>query len=181
LIDEFGHVLEGPDQVGELYVGGVQLMERYWADDALTKDVLRTDVVSGETLYRTGDLVYRDEKGQYVYVDRADRVIKRSGVRISLVELGSVLSALDGVISAVCIAYDNEGELGIAAFAVVKQGVLAPNLRRAARADLPDTMLPDRFELVERLPLNKSNKLDEKLLLSQAGLSPVRRGKSPLA
>jgi acyl-coenzyme A synthetase/AMP-(fatty) acid ligase len=81
----------------------------------------------------------------------------------------------------VCIAYDNEGELGIAAFAVVKQGVLAPNLRRAARADLPDTMLPDRFELVERLPLNKSNKLDEKLLLSQAGLSPVRRGKSPLA
>jgi amino acid adenylation domain-containing protein len=181
LIDETGHVLEGPDQVGELYVGGVQLMERYWADDALTKEVLRTDVVSGETLYRTGDLVFRDEIGQYVYVDRADRVIKRSGVRISLVELGSVLSALDGVISAVCIAYDNEGELGIAAFAVVKQGVLALNLRRAARADLPDTMLPDRIELVKRLPLNKSNKLDEKLLLSGAGLSPVRRGESPPA
>ena len=55
--------------------------------------MLRTDVVAGRTVYRTGDLVYRTDEGDYVYVDRADRVIKRMGVRISLVELAEACAA----------------------------------------------------------------------------------------
>jgi len=35
---------------------------------ALSAAVLRTDVVEGTTLYRTGDLVFRDDRGNYVYV-----------------------------------------------------------------------------------------------------------------
>ena len=54
---------------------------------ALSAAVLRTDVVEGTTLYRTGDLAYRDDRGNYVYVGRSDRVIKRHGVRMSLVEV----------------------------------------------------------------------------------------------
>jgi hypothetical protein len=34
-------------------------------------------------------------------------------------------------------------------------------------------MLPDRIELVDSLALNKSNKLDERSLLSGAGLRPM--------
>jgi hypothetical protein len=35
-------------------------------------------------------------------------------------------------------------------------------------------MIPDRFEIVARMPLNRSNQLDEGLLLSEAGLKPFR-------
>jgi amino acid adenylation domain-containing protein len=179
LVDDAGTVVEGPDQVGELYIGGEQLMAGYWGAPALTEEVLRTDVVPGETVYRTGDLVYRDQNGSYVYVDRADRVIKRSGVRISLIELSEAMRNLAGVSAAACVTFDNEGELGIVAFVVTDTDVSALELRQAARERLPETMLPNRVELVQELPMTKSSKLDERLLLAEAGLQPVRQGATP--
>jgi D-alanine--poly(phosphoribitol) ligase subunit 1 len=173
LIDEAGSVVEGSDRVGELYIGGSQLMAGYWGAPALTEEVLRSDVVPGEVVYRTGDLVYRDQNDSYVYVDRADRVIKRSGVRISLIELGESMRELAGVSAAACVTFDDQGELGIVAFVVADGSLSAVQLRQAARERLPETMLPNRVELVDELPMTKSSKLDERLLLSRAGLQPV--------
>lgn len=42
-------------------------------------------------IYRTGDLAWRDEKGYYWYVGRADDVIKSSGYRIGPFEVESAL------------------------------------------------------------------------------------------
>src|ERR1700722_18668935 len=113
LVGENGRIVDEADRVGELYISGLQLMHGYWGAQTLTDEVLRTDVVPGLTVYRTGDLVYRDERGRYVYVDRADRVVKRSGVRISLVELTEAMRNLAGVSAAACVMFDNQGELGI--------------------------------------------------------------------
>ncbi len=94
LIDNDHRVIKGSHQTGELYIGGVQLMAGYWANPALSREVMRNDILPGETLYRTGDLAYRDDRGDYVYVDRVDRVVKRSGVRISLVELNASMNKI---------------------------------------------------------------------------------------
>ena len=59
LVDDEGRLVDSANRVGELYIGGSQLMDGYWGAPELTADVLRTDVVGGETVYRTGDLVYR--------------------------------------------------------------------------------------------------------------------------
>jgi acyl-coenzyme A synthetase/AMP-(fatty) acid ligase len=174
LLGDDGSIVKGPDGVGELFIGGIQLMDGYLGDPGLTSQVLRDDVVPGEVVYRTGDLVYRDQSGNYVYVDRNDRVIKRSGVRLSLIELSHVMGALEGVAGAACVTFDNEGELGVAAFVVAPHGDSVLELLRAAKERLPDTMLPDRIELVESLPLNESSKLDERSLLASAGLRPMR-------
>jgi D-alanine--poly(phosphoribitol) ligase subunit 1 len=179
LVAEDGSVIDGEGRTGELYIGGSQLMTGYWGAPELTDQVLRTDVVPGELVYRTGDLVYRDDRGRYVYVDRADRVIKRSGVRISLVELSEAMRGLAGVTAAACVTYDNDGELGIVAFVVTGGPATALELQQAARARLPDTMLPNRVELVGQLPLTASSKLDERLLLSEAGLRPLRAATAP--
>jgi amino acid adenylation domain-containing protein len=170
LFDESSQLVDEPDTVGELFIGGDQLMTGYWGSPDLTSEVLRTDLVDGETLYRTGDLVYRDASGDYVYVDRADRVINRSGVRISLIELGDTLRNLNGVSAAACVTFDNEGQLGIAAFIVTDDPQSSLDLRQSTRRQLPDTMLPDRIVLVEELPLTNSSKLDERRLLTDAGL-----------
>jgi amino acid adenylation domain-containing protein len=170
LVAEDGHLVEDPGQSGELYIGGAQLMSGYWNDAVLTAQVLRDDVVAGERLYRTGDLVYRDDSGAYVYLDRADRVVKRSGVRISLAEMASALRRLDGVVAADCASFARDGLLQIAAFVVSTRAIDAADLRRAARDHLPDTMLPDVIEMVGSLPLTSSGKLDERELLLDAGL-----------
>ena len=56
----------------------------------------------------------------------------------------------------------------------------ALELQQAARERLPDTMLPDRIELVEVLPLTKSSKLDERILLAEAGLAPLGPATMPV-
>jgi acyl-coenzyme A synthetase/AMP-(fatty) acid ligase len=124
-------------------------------------------------------LVYRDKKGAYVYVDRADRVIKRSGVRISLIELGETLRALDGVKAAACVVFDNDGTLGIVAFVVAEESITARDLQQSARDVLPETMLPDRVEVIDSFPLAQSSKIDERLLLSRAGLQPRQAASTP--
>jgi non-ribosomal peptide synthetase component F len=174
LVDEQGDVVVDAHRTAELYIGGVQLMEGYWGDSVLTDAVLRDDIVPGVTLYRTGDLVYRDDLDNYVYADRADRVLKRSGVRISLVELSASMSQVDGVIAAACVAFDWEGELGIVAFVMTAAEIPDVELRQAARGLIPENMLPDRIERVASMPLNRSNQLDESRLLSESGLRPFR-------
>ncbi len=175
LVDESGHLVDAAGQVGELHIGGAQLMTGYWGAPGLTAEALRTDVVEGRILYRTGDLVYRTPEGDYVYVDRADRVIKRMGVRISLVELAEALRGRDGVTAATCVAYDDQGQLAIVA-CVVGEGLgSALDIRRAAAERLPDSMLPDRIEQVDGLPLTPSSKVDERRLLAEAGLTGLQR------
>jgi amino acid adenylation domain-containing protein len=179
LLDDSGRVIESANETGELYVGGVQLMDGYWGNPDLTRSVMRQDIAAGESLYRTGDLVYRDAAGNYVYVDRADRVVKRSGVRISLVELTATMSELSDVAAVACVAFDREGELGIVAFVVIRNETSALDLRRAASHLIPDNMLPDRIEFVSAMPLNKSNQLDESSLLLDAGLRPYHSHSAP--
>jgi D-alanine--poly(phosphoribitol) ligase subunit 1 len=169
LVGEDGILVEG-HKAGELCVGGAQLMAGYWRDPDLTAHVLRGDIVAGEVLYRTGDLVYRDDSDAYVYLDRTDRVVKRSGVRISLAEMATVLRKLDGILEADCVSFAREGELQIAAFVVSTGALEAAEVRHRLQDHLPVTMLPDVIEMVDSLPLTSSGKTDERDLLTRAGL-----------
>jgi D-alanine--poly(phosphoribitol) ligase subunit 1 len=175
LVDENGATVDRPGAVGELYIAGRQLMAGYLNDPGQTARALREDVVHGTTVYRTGDLAYLDDRGNYVYVGRSDRVIKRHGVRMSLVEVTEALNSIDEVVSAACTTFDQEGSLGVVAF-VVPDGELTPlAVRQAAGRRLPDTMLPDHIVLVSDLPLTSSSKVDERRLLREAGLSPANQ------
>ena len=179
LVDEHGRLVDRPGMVGELYIGGPQLMAGYLNDPAQSAAVLRTGVVEGTTLYRTGDLVFRDDRGNYVYVGRCDRVIKRHGVRMSLVEVTNALGGIAGVASAACTTFDRDGDLGVVAFVVPDRELTPVAVRRAANERLPETMLPDQFILVAELPLTSSSKVDERRLLKEAGLSPPNQGPEP--
>jgi D-alanine--poly(phosphoribitol) ligase subunit 1 len=175
LVDEDGSTVDRPGVVGELYIAGRQLMAGYLNDPAQTARALRDDVITGTMVYRTGDLAYQDESGNYVYVGRSDRVIKRHGVRMSLVEVTEALNGIDEVVSAACTTFDLEGRLGVVAF-VVPDGELSPlAIRQAAGKRLPQTMLPDHIVVVTDLPLTSSSKVDERRLLREAGLSPANQ------
>lgn len=170
LIDDQGAVIGETGRVGELYIGGAQLMEGYWGDPELSRQVLRSDVVQGSTLYRSGDLAYRDEAGRYVYAGRADQVVKRSGMRISLLEMTRTLRAAPGVTAATCVPYDDHGQLAIAAFVSAPSGMGPLELREACAEWLPATMLPDVVKVVASFPLTASGKVDNRKLLADAGL-----------
>jgi acyl-coenzyme A synthetase/AMP-(fatty) acid ligase len=175
LLDDKGSLITDRNVIGELHIGGSQLMEGYWGDPSLSAQVLRDDVVSGEKIYRTGDLVFRDANDDYVYVDRVDRLVKRGGVRISLIEVADAIRRLPRVTAAACVLFDDEGAAGIVAFVVVKGDMEAIEVMRGLRGQLPDSMLPSRVEFVGELPMTASSKLDERGLLDKVGLLPRSR------
>ena len=47
IVDGAGQPVDSADRIGELYIGGSQLMAGYWGAPELTAEVLRTDVVTG--------------------------------------------------------------------------------------------------------------------------------------
>lgn len=168
LMDDGKNPIFESEAVGELYIGGDQLMKGYWRDETLTASALRADVVPGTIVYRTGDLVYRDREGRYVYVGRTDDLVKRSGVRISLGEITRVLAATPGVSRAVCLPVDRDGRLAIAAFVEAGPEVTVPSVMETARARLPTSMLPDEVFLRPALPLSSTGKVDHHRLLAAA-------------
>lgn len=160
VVDEDGRIIRGPNEVGELHIGGNQLMRGYWGDNELTSQVLRDDVVAGTTVFRTGDLVYRDLRGRYMYVGRTDSVVKRNGIRVSLHEIARVLRGIDGVSDAVCLPVDKDGHLAIAAFLKARSGITVSQVLEATHQELPTGMMPDEVHLRTSFPLKSSGKID---------------------
>jgi len=172
LAGDDGRLVTEPDVPGELCIGGCQLMDGYWGDPALTAAVLDEDLVPGQVVYHTGDTVYRTGDGNYVYVERRDRVMKRGGTRISLLEMGEAVRRVEGVLAAVCVAFAGaDRQPGIAAFVVTDRTVTATDVRHNVARRLPASMLPDTVVTVDQLPVGSTGKIDEQALLTRAGLN----------
>jgi amino acid adenylation domain-containing protein len=174
--DGTDNLVERAGEVGELYIGGEQLMRGYWGDEEFSRAVLRTDVVPGEVLYKTGDLAYRDDSGRYFYWGRSDDVVKRNDVRISLSEAASALRGVEGVTGAVCLAIDHDGRLGIAAFVEAGSDMTAAKLLNATSSELPFSMRPDEVFIVSALPVTTAGKIDRRRLLADAGRREWQEG-----
>jgi acyl-coenzyme A synthetase/AMP-(fatty) acid ligase len=169
LVDEGGGLVAGPGAPGELYIGGKQLMRGYWGDEELSRGALRNDVVAGRTLYKTGDLVWRDAAGRYMYMGRLDDVVKRNGVRISLAEVARAFHDVPGVTAVACALVDLSGAPGIAAFVEAPPATDVAGLFVTAEAQLPAAMLPDEIHIVESLPMTPQGKVDRRRLLAANG------------
>jgi amino acid adenylation domain-containing protein len=81
-----------PDWVtGQLYIGGIGLAKGYWKDGVKTSASFITHLITGERLYKTGDLGRYLPDGNIEFLGREDFQVKVNGYRI---ELGEVESAL---------------------------------------------------------------------------------------
>ncbi|MGZ4034525.1 MAG: amino acid adenylation domain-containing protein, partial [Bacteroidia bacterium] len=73
---------------GELFISGKGIMTGYWNNK--TNDPFYNDD-KNTRWYKTGDLVTRDENGNYIFKGRRDRMVKRNGYRIELDEIETAL------------------------------------------------------------------------------------------
>ncbi len=114
--------------------------------------------------------MYRDERGRYVYMFRSDDVIKRRGVRISLVEIAKAMQSIEHVMRAECIEAPSEKGVRITAFVETDASTSARAILAAARQYLPATMLPDDVCIVvEGLPMSSAGKVDRGRLRAMYG------------
>ncbi|WEK28411.1 MAG: non-ribosomal peptide synthase/polyketide synthase [Candidatus Pseudomonas phytovorans] len=161
------YVLDGDDQLvpwgvaGQLHIGGAGVTRGYLGLPEQQADrFIASPFVTGERLYRSGDLVRLDRDGNLMFLGRTDQQIKLRGLRIEPGEIEASLSRVAGVREAVVLAVD--GARLVAYYTGTAQP--ADNLRQAVQAQLPDYMVPALYIHLEQLPLTPNGKLDRKAL-----------------
>jgi amino acid adenylation domain-containing protein len=161
-------------EVGELIVRGSTVMKGYWGHPDLTADVrVRRPVEGGgtESVYRTGDLVTINEKGEYLFIGRRDHMIKSRGFRIELGEIEAVLVDHPGVQEAAVVAIPDD-EAGNRIKAVIVRTAAVSLTREEIETHcakkLPRYMIPDVIEFCKALPRTSTGKTDKKILAEEA-------------
>jgi fatty-acyl-CoA synthase len=166
------------EAVGLIPGGGKELAGRFegYADAAASeRKVLRNVFKDGDAWYRTGDLMRRDERGFYYFVDRVGETYRWKGENVSTAEVLTALTAsrgvLDGVVYGVTVP-GADGRAGTAALVVDATFDLA-----AFRADvaqrLPAYARPVFLRLLRSIESTGTFK-PRKQELVQAGFDPAR-------
>jgi fatty-acyl-CoA synthase len=117
--------------------------EGYADADATNAKILRNVFQEGDAWYRTGDLMRRDARGFFFFVDRVGDTYRWKGENVSTAEVQSVLATLPGVVDAVVYGVPvagADGRAGMAALVVTAdfdlgafRAALAPRLPAYAR------------------------------------------------
>ena len=172
----------GPDETGEavgLIPGaGKDLAGRFegYADaEASARKVLRNVFKEGDAWYRTGDLMRRDERGFYYFVDRVGETYRWKGENVSTAEVLTALTAargvLDGVVYGVAVP-GADGRAGTAALMVDGRFDLA-QFRADVALRLPAYARPVFLRLLRTIESTGTFK-PRKQDLVNAGFDPAR-------
>lgn len=150
---------------GEIYVGGAGVAGHYLNQEELTAARFVSDPVTGERVYRSGDLGRLRPDGRLDHLGRIDGQVKVRGFRIELGEIRSVLLEDENVTAAVVVLNDDAddaADLRLDAYLVPKHdAVSVEDIRRRAARYLPDYMVPATFTPLSELPLTVNGKVDE--------------------
>jgi amino acid adenylation domain-containing protein len=146
---------------GELLASGPTLATGYWNSPELSAAKFQTDA-NGSRWCRTGDILRRDISGEFSYVGRVDRMIKKNGIRLELGEIEYQIDSLPMVKQAAVVATTALGAIKITAFVVPKKGqsVSIIALKAHCAKTLPLGVTPDQFRIIDELPLTTNGKVD---------------------
>ncbi|MFG3711962.1 amino acid adenylation domain-containing protein [Micromonospora sp. NPDC047730] len=150
---------------GELYLGGDRLARGYLNRPGLTAERFVPDPYGppGARLYRTGDLGRWNADGQLVFLGRRDHQVKIRGYRVELGEIEATLRNCPGVRQAAVLLRDDR----LVAYLEPTPGAGGPDparLRRRLADRLPEHMVPTRWMVLDRLPLQEHGKVDRRAL-----------------
>ncbi|MEM6402401.1 MAG: amino acid adenylation domain-containing protein, partial [Cyanobacteria bacterium P01_D01_bin.116] len=157
-----------PGEMGELWLGGVQLAKGYLKDEERTAASFRSnpfpEEIPGDLIYRTGDLAIQYPDGNIDYHGRIDNQVKIRGFRIELGEIESILNTHPLIKEAAVLAVDYEdGQKRLTAYLVANQ-TDKQTIKQYLAQRVPDYMIPQRWEWLSSLPKTHNGKLDRKAL-----------------
>ena len=151
------------NEEGELCVRGSSLALGYYNDWERTQTSFIQNPLNKhypELIYCTGDVVYRNKRGELMYVGRIDSQIKHNGYRI---ELGEIETAVLGcqLVDNCCAVYDY-GHKRIMLFFQSEKMSDVKELRSVLASKLPRYMIPSEFRKETVMKQNASGKIDRK-------------------
>lgn len=159
VLDENDCVIGDGGAVGELCVKGMGLAAGYYNNPDKTRESFVQNPVNHsypERIYRTGDLVKYNEKGELVYITRKDFQVKRMGHRIELGEIEQAALSDENIEACCCVYEDKKKKIVL----FVEGSVDKKSVLEQMKEKLPKYMMPDDLVCVEEFPLTANGKVD---------------------
>ena len=161
LLSETGEKIDKPGVVGEFCVSGpfTALGYHNMPDETAAKFTENPFAPEKGLLYHTGDYMAYDEKGNYLFHGRRDRMVKIRSYRVELGEIESVLQKVKGVEETACVMIRVHGGEKLCCYYTGETKDTAA-LKEQAENFLPEYMKPDYYVCLDALPRNERNKVD---------------------
>ena len=156
LRDEDGSVIQGNNQIGDLYIQGPSAALMYWNNRAKSRDTFQGPWT------KSGDKYTRDPDGYYTYAGRNDDMLKVSGIYVSPFEVEATLVQHPAVLEAAVIGKDDdEGLTKTKAFVVLRTGAQATEaeLQAFVKERLAPYKYPRFIEFLPELPKTATGKI----------------------
>ena len=162
ILDENNQQVVKKHTEGELCVRGTSLAMGYYNNPEKTAAAFMQNPLNPsypEVIYRTGDIVYLNDRGEIVFKGRKDSLIKHLGYRIELGEIEHVIINKLKLVKNGCIVY-SFARKEITLFYESEQELSAGEFRVAIGKELPKYMIPTVFHRLDELRRNTNGKID---------------------
>jgi benzoate-CoA ligase len=156
LRNEDGSVIEGAEQIGDLFIQGPSSALMYWNNRAKSRDTFQG------AWTKSGDKYTRDADGYYTYAGRNDDMLKVSGIYVSPFEVEATLVQHPAVLEAAVIGKeDSDGLTKTKAFVVLKAGqqASAAELQAFVKEKLAPYKYPRFIDFLDELPKTATGKI----------------------
>ena len=154
-----------PGEQGELCIGGSGIAMGYWNSPEITAKAFVQNPLNNkyhDRIYRTGDLVYKAEDGNIIFLGRADSQIKLRGNRIELGDIEAAAAAMDDIKSC-CAMFDAENE-EIFLFLETDAKIVQRRFNMELKKYIPAYMVPQKIVSMPAFPHTPSGKIDRQTL-----------------
>jgi D-alanine--poly(phosphoribitol) ligase subunit 1 len=155
--------ITSPDTRGELWVGGAQVMQEYLENKEATAKAIT--LLDGMRYYRTGDIAFMDDRGEYYIVGRIDDTVKVAGQRVNLSDVDAYVGKLEYIENCGTIAIEDSDR---GAILVLYASLNYSKGKKEILNDLDKVLvrhqLPQDIIILDNLPVNNSGKICKKSL-----------------
>ena len=145
---------------GELCVRGTGVALGYYNNKAKTEEVFVQNPLHDlyeDKIYRTGDIVKYNERGEIEFVSRKDFQIKHKGNRIEMGEIEVAVNSIPEVTNAACV-FDQPNDKIVLYYTTVEGQEL--DIINLVKDKIPVYMFPEVIRLLKVMPYNMNGKID---------------------
>lgn len=164
VVDENGNLVHR-GEVGELWISGTCVSNRYIGAKHVCDD--RFCVINGENTFKSGDYVQELSDGSFIYVGRADDMVKLRGYRIELGEVERCASDYPGIEQVCACIRRKHGKDYLCIFYTSldkNTSIYYNQLKCFLQEKLPHYMIPQYGVQIPSMPLSCRGKINKDLL-----------------
>lgn len=148
-----------PGEIGEICIFGEGVGRGYLGNPPEQANFVTLE--DGTRFYRSGDMGYKQEDGNIVFLHRRDDQVMILGRRVEPEEVENVLNEFHDIQRGIVRAFKDEAGLHyLVAYVVPNIGFSLSRLKDWLKSRLSDFMVPEFYVALQKIPLTDRGKVD---------------------